>query len=93
MESKKNKPLDQLISTEPFSPKFLVGSLPFDVFPRSPSRLFFECFFFCKDYCCSKGLQSTIPGDHSFNGRFLDFQGFLGSTPWMGVLRHGSVDP
>ena len=45
MEPNKNKPLDQLISKEPFSPKFLVGSLPFDVFPRSPSRLFLNVFF------------------------------------------------
>ena len=38
-------------------------------------RLFFE-WFFRKDYCFSRDLQSTIQGDYSFYGR-LDFQGFL----------------
>ena len=36
-------------------------------------RLFFE-WFFRKDYCFSRDLQSTIQGDYSFYGR-LDFQG------------------
>ena len=36
-------------------------------------RLFIK-WFFGEDYCFSKGLQSTIPGDYCFNGR-LDFQG------------------
>ena len=30
-------------------------------------KLFIE-WFFRKDYCSSKGLQSTIPGDYGVNG-------------------------
>ncbi len=33
-------------------------------------RLFFELFF-RRDYCFSKGLQSTIPGEYCFNGLWL----------------------
>ena len=36
-------------------------------FPGGPSRLFFE-WFFRKDYCFSRDLQSTIQGDYSFYG-------------------------
>ena len=36
-------------------------------------------WFFHKDYCFCKGLQSTIPGDNSLNGR-LDF-----------LIHHGSL--
>ena len=43
------------------------------IYTLEVQRLFFE-WFFRKDYCFSRDLQSTIQGDYSFYGR-LDFQG------------------
>ena len=44
------------------------------IYPGSPSRLFFE-WFFRKDYCFSRDLQSTIQGDYSFYG--LGLPGYM----------------
>ncbi len=43
---------------------------PFTWYPLEVQRLFFE-WFFRKDYCFSRDLQSTIQGDYSFYGLWL----------------------
>jgi len=50
---------------------------------RDIKRLVIE-WFFHKDYCFCKGLQSTIPGDTSLNGR-LDFLGHHERLDPMGI--------
>ena len=51
---------------------------------RHQTTIVIEWFLPRKDYCFSKGLQSTIPGDNSLNGR-LDFLGHHESMDPMGV--------
>ena len=43
------------------------GAHGFLIYTLEVERLSIKCFF-RKDYCFSKGLQSTIPGDYSSNG-------------------------
>ena len=52
------------------------------MFTLEVQRLFFE-WFFRKDYCFSRDLQSTIQGDYSFYGLWLPgFRFFLGGATW-----------